>query len=176
LAGYTKLSMADSNQQKWVHLIAIGGTGMGSIAGLLKDRGLFVSGSDGPIYPPMSDFLRDRGIPVRNEYSADNLKGSTWGIDKERPDLVIVGNAISKGHVEASLVEDWVSDAHSFRRMSFPEALAEYAIHEKQSIVVAGTHGKTTTASIAAACLDAVGKEPGFFMSLGFGRCICLRG
>jgi len=145
---------------------------MGSIAGLLKDKGLFVSGSDGPIYPPMSDFLRDRGIPVRSEYSVENLKGSTWGLDKERPDIVIVGNAISKGHVEASAVEEWVSDAHSFRRMSFPEALAEYAIQDKQSLVVAGTHGKTTTASITAAVLEALGKEPGFFIGgipLNFG-------
>jgi UDP-N-acetylmuramate: L-alanyl-gamma-D-glutamyl-meso-diaminopimelate ligase len=164
--------MADSNQQKWVHLIAIGGTGMASIAGLLKDRGFFVSGSDGPIYPPMSDYLKDREIPVRSEYSTENLKGSTWGIERERPDLVIVGNAISKGHVEASIVEEWVSDAHSFRRMSFPEALAEYAIQEKQSLVVAGTHGKTTTVSIAAAGLDAIEKAPGFFIGgipLNFG-------
>lgn len=164
---------ADSNKPKWAHLIAIGGTGMGSIAGLLKDRGFFVSGSDGPIYPPMSDYLSNRGIPVRSEYSVENLKGSTWGINKERPDLVIVGNAISRGHIEATLVEEWVAEfPHEFKRMSFPEALAEFAIQDKQSLVVAGTHGKTTTASVAAAVLESLGKDPGFFIGgipLNFG-------
>lgn len=173
MAGYTKFRMADSNQKKWAHLIAIGGTGMGSIAGLLKDRGFLVTGSDGPIYPPMSDYLKNREIPTRSEYSLENLRGSTWGIEKERPDLVIVGNAISRGHVEAAVVEEWVVEhAGSFRRMSFPEALAEFAIDDKQSLVVAGTHGKTTTSSIAAACLDALKKEPGFFIGgipLNFG-------
>lgn len=164
---------ADSSKAKWAHLIAIGGTGMGSIAGLLKDRGFVVTGSDGPIYPPMSDYLKNRDIPTRAEYSVENLNGATWGFPNARPDLVIVGNAISRGHVEAALVEDWVAESpHDFRRMSFPEALAEFAIQDKQSLVVAGTHGKTTTASLAAACLEGLNQEPGFFIGgipLNFG-------
>jgi len=118
----------------------------------------------------MSDFLAQKQIPIVDEYSAENLKGSTWGIEKDRPDMVIVGNAISKGHVEASIVEDWVQDG--YKRLSFPQALAEFAIQDKQSIVVAGTHGKTTTASIGAHALDVLGHEPGFFIGgipLNFG-------
>ena len=168
-------------EKKWAHLVAVGGTGMGALAALLQDLGWVVTGSDGPLYPPMSTFLQDRSIPVATPYSADNLSGSAWTKTalsqslgtRLNPDLVIVGNAISRGHPEADVVERLVAEQKT-QRMSFAEALAEFAIRDCQSLVVCGTHGKTTTTTMAAWLLESEGCHPGFFIggipkNFGFG-------
>lgn len=155
--------------KQWVHFIAIGGTGMGALAALLQDQGWLVTGSDGPLYPPMSTFLKDRGLPIRSSYDASHLTGAAWDFkDKKHPDLVIVGNSISRGHAEASEAERL-----GLNRMSFPQALAEFCIRDRRSFVVAGTHGKTTTTSILGWALESLGRKPGFFIGgipLNFGQ------
>ncbi len=148
---------------KWAHLVAIGGTGMGALAALLQDKGVFVSGSDGPLYPPMSTFLESRKIPMQVGYKAENLKGSTWGLTKDCPDLIIVGNAISRNNLEAVAVEELLA-ANKSTRMSFAQALAEYCIGDKKSFVIVGTHGKTTTTSLMAWAFESLKREPGYFI------------
>ena len=123
--------------QKHVYLIGICGTAMASLAGMLKLEGHDVSGSDAAAYPPMSDVLRENGICVHEPYSEKNLD--------RRPDLVVVGNAISRGNVELERVLDeripFVSMAH---------LLYEEFLRGREPLVVAGTHGKTTTTSMLA--------------------------
>ncbi|MBS1985081.1 MAG: hypothetical protein JST16_13005, partial [Bdellovibrionales bacterium] len=153
------LNLNSKNPAKWVHFVAIGGTGMGALAALLQDDGWFVTGSDGPLYPPMSEFLARRGMPLKASYDASHITGAAWGLEKSHPDLVVIGNAISRGHVEAEAVEKL-----GLRRMSFPEALAEFSIRDRRSFVVAGTHGKTTTTSVLAWALESLGRAPGFLI------------
>src|SRR6201997_1069711 len=120
-----------------IHLIGICGTAMASLAGMLKQQGHRVTGSDAAAYPPMSDLLRQLGIPVREPYSEANLD--------PRPDLVIVGNAISRGNIEL----EYVLDARiPFRSMA--QTIHEEFIVGRETLVVAGTHGKTTTTSMLA--------------------------
>jgi len=155
---------SNSNQApKWAHFIAVGGTGVGALAVLLQEEGYIVTGSDGPLYPPMSDFLDSRGIKRVDHYRAENLNGKEWGIDQEYPDLIIVGNAISRGHVEANVAEELAAKGVS-EKMSFAAALAHFAIRDRKSFVVAGTHGKTSTSTQMAWALESLGKEPGFFI------------
>ena len=135
---------------------------MGALAALLQDLGWQVTGSDGPLYPPMSTFLASRRIPLAEGYAPENVRGERWGIAKARPDLVVIGNAISRSNVEAQAVEACV--AEGTRRMSFAQALAEFCIDDRRSFVVAGTHGKTTTSSVLAWCLESLGRQPGFFV------------
>jgi len=120
-----------------VHFTAICGVGMGSLAALLHAEGYRVSGSDENVYPPMSTLLESLGIVVNNGYAARHLI--------ERPDLVVIGNAVSRDNAEAQEV---------FRAgipfVSLPQALGEFLVDQKQSVVVAGTHGKTTTTSLMA--------------------------
>ena len=124
-------------QEKHIHLIGICGSAMASLAGMLQTRGYRVTGSDAAAYPPMSDLLHALGIAIKEPYGEANLT--------PRPDLVIVGNAISRGNVELEYVLD--------QRIPF-RSLAEIIQHEflvgKESLVVAGTHGKTTTTSMLA--------------------------
>ena len=124
-------------QEKHVHLIGICGSAMASLAGMLQTRGYRVTGSDAASYPPMSDLLHALGIAIKEPYGEANLT--------PRPDLVIVGNAISRGNVELEYVLD--------QRIPF-RSLAETIQHEflvgRESLVVAGTHGKTTTTSMLA--------------------------
>src|SRR5437868_69804 len=118
------------NQQHF-HLIGICGTAMASLAGMLKERGMRVSGSDAAAYPPMSDFLASLGIAVAQPYSEANLK--------PRPQVVVVGNAISRGNPELEHVLD-----ERIPMRSLPQVLQEYFLYAHEPIVVAGTHGKTT--------------------------------
>jgi len=134
-----------------IHLIGICGTGMASLAGMLKASGHQVQGSDQNVYPPMSTILEQAGIPVFSPYDAKNLESS--------PELVIVGNAISRGNAEAEEVL-----AKGIPYLSMPQALAKFYLQGKKSLVVAGTHGKTTTASLLAWVLETAGKEPSFFI------------
>jgi UDP-N-acetylmuramate: L-alanyl-gamma-D-glutamyl-meso-diaminopimelate ligase len=160
--GLARLKSAQA--QPWVHFVAIGGTGMGSLAGLLKQQDVFVTGSDGPLYPPMSTFLDELKIPRVEGYSERNLEGPSWGLPQGRvPDLVIVGNAVSRPNVEAQKTESLMGQGLS-ARMSFAQALAEFGIADRKSFVVCGTHGKTTTTSICAWALESLGLKPGFFV------------
>ncbi|HLN88192.1 MAG TPA: Mur ligase family protein, partial [Candidatus Limnocylindrales bacterium] len=142
-----------------IHLIAVCGVGMASLAGLLQSRGYRVTGSDQNVYPPMSTYLGEIGIEVLTGYSAEHLV--------PRPDLVVIGNAISRGNPEAETVI-----SHNLAHISFPQALGEFLIGSRRSLVIAGTHGKTTTSALAAWVLTAAGLDPGFFVGgvpLNFG-------
>ncbi len=142
-----------------IHLIAICGVGMASLAGLLKSRGYHVTGSDQNIYPPMSGYLAEIGVDVLSGYHAAHVT--------PHPDLVIIGNAISRGNPEAEAVL-----SQGIPYISFPQALGEFLIGSSFSLVVAGTHGKTTTTALAAWVLKRAGLEPGFFVGgvpLNFG-------
>jgi UDP-N-acetylmuramate: L-alanyl-gamma-D-glutamyl-meso-diaminopimelate ligase len=131
-----------------VHFIAIAGTGMGSLAGLLKSRGLEVTGSDSDVYPPMSTALEAWGVPVAKGFRPENVL-------ERRPDLVVIGNAVRAENPEARAAID-----AGLPYLSFPDALYQHAIEGKHSVVVAGTHGKTTTGSIIATLLFETGRDP----------------
>lgn len=134
-----------------IHLIGICGTGMASLAAMLKESGYEVSGDDEGVYPPMSDFLAERRIPVVQGYSAANLRPA--------PDLVIVGNALSRGNPEVEFALN-----ERLTLTSFPEALKDFFLREKTPIVVTGTHGKTTTTSMISWGLHAAGRQPNFLI------------
>jgi UDP-N-acetylmuramate: L-alanyl-gamma-D-glutamyl-meso-diaminopimelate ligase len=134
-----------------IHFIAICGVGMASLAGLLQSQGYRVTGSDENVYPPMSTYLRGIGIPILSGYSPEHLA--------ERPDLVIIGNAVSRTNPEVQAVL-----ASNIPYISFPDALGKFLIGARQSLVIAGTHGKTTTTALAAWVLTRAGLEPGFFV------------
>ena len=134
-----------------VYLIAICGVGMASLAGLLQSQGYRVSGSDQNSYPPMSTYLGRFGIEVLAGYSVKHLV--------RRPDLVVIGNAVSRNNPEVQSVLDL-----GIPYLSFPQALGRFLIGSKRSIVVVGTHGKTTTTALLAWVLAKVGWDPSFFV------------
>jgi UDP-N-acetylmuramate: L-alanyl-gamma-D-glutamyl-meso-diaminopimelate ligase len=140
-----------SSEIKSVHFVGICGTAMAATAVAMKDRGFEITGSDQNVYPPMSTFLAARGIEVINGYAERNLA--------HQPDLVVIGNAISRGNPEAEFVLD-----HKLRYGSLPELLKEFFIRGKRSIVVAGTHGKTTTSSLLAWVFEHNGLNPGYLI------------
>jgi hypothetical protein len=130
-----------------VHLIGICGTAMATLAALLKHRGFEVRGSDQAVYPPMDEFLAREGIPVLLGYRAEHITSDL--------SLVVVGNAISRGNPELEEVLD-----RKIRHCSLPEALREHFLWGARSIVVAGTHGKTTTTALAGSLLAHGGLDP----------------
>jgi len=130
-----------------IHLIGVCGTAMATLAALLKYAGNDVSGSDEHVYPPMSDFLAAEGITVLAGYRPENVAGPL--------DLVVVGNAISRGNAELEAVLD-----RNLRYTSLPEAIRDQWLWDAQSIVIAGTHGKTTTTSLTGWLLTAAGADP----------------
>ena len=134
---------------KSVHFVGIGGTAMASVAAAMKDRGYTVTGSDQNIYPPMSDFIAEQKLPVSLGYDAKNLAGN--------PDLVVIGNAISRGNPEAEATLN-----RKLRYCSLPELLKEFFIRGKRSIVVSGTHGKTTTTSLLTWVFEHNGRNPSY--------------
>ncbi|MCP5521439.1 MAG: UDP-N-acetylmuramate:L-alanyl-gamma-D-glutamyl-meso-diaminopimelate ligase [Verrucomicrobiales bacterium] len=132
---------------------------MASTAAALQERGHTITGSDENAYPPMSDFLASRGIPIRTPYAASNLDPA--------PDLVVIGNAISRGNPEAE-----AALARRLRFCSLPELLREFFIRGRRSLVVAGTHGKTTTTSLLAWVFESAGLNPSYLIGgipLNFG-------
>jgi UDP-N-acetylmuramate: L-alanyl-gamma-D-glutamyl-meso-diaminopimelate ligase len=134
-----------------VHLMGVCGTAMASLAGLLKDRGFKVTGSDQNVYHPMSTQLEKIGIKIMEGYKKENLNPA--------PDLVIVGNVISRGMEEAqALLESEIPFT------SLPQAMGQLVIDQRHSVVVSGTHGKTTTTSLTAWVLDQLGVQPGFMI------------
>ncbi|AMD00315.1 UDP-N-acetylmuramate:L-alanyl-gamma-D-glutamyl-meso-diaminopimelate ligase [Halomonas chromatireducens] len=134
-----------------LHILGICGTFMGSLALLARELGFQVSGSDTDVYPPMSTQLEEAGIALREGYDAANLV--------PRPDLVIVGNALSRGNLEVEAVLN-----QGLPYVSGPQWLAEHVLPGRRVIAVAGTHGKTTTASLLAWLLESAGLEPGFLI------------
>lgn len=135
-----------------VHFIGIGGTAMASAAVAMQQRGYQVTGSDvDVIYPPMSTFLAEHSVRVQTGYAEGNLA--------HRPDLVVVGNAISRGNPEAEAVLD-----RKMRYCSLPELLKEFFIRGKRSLVVTGTHGKTTTTSLLTWVFESAGLHPSYLI------------
>jgi UDP-N-acetylmuramate: L-alanyl-gamma-D-glutamyl-meso-diaminopimelate ligase len=133
---------------KRVYLIGIAGTAMASLAGMLQERGYEVFGSDEHVYPPMSTYLESRGIQVLEGYTKEHL-------ETLRPDLVIIGNVAAVTNAEAAAVLE-----KDLPYTSMPEAIYELFIKGKHSIVIAGTHGKTSTTSLMAWLLESAGRHP----------------
>ncbi len=136
---------------KHIHMIGIGGSAMSPLAGMLRERGYRVTGSDAGVYPPASTLLESLGIPFSAKFDAANLTPA--------PDLVVVGNALSRGNVEIEEMLDRKLKYHSL-----PEILEEEFLPGKHSIVVSGTHGKTTTTAMLAWIFQVAGKNPNFLV------------
>ncbi|TGK01490.1 UDP-N-acetylmuramate--alanine ligase [Leptospira langatensis] len=133
-----------------IHLVGIGGIAMGNLASMLRSLGHEVSGSDAGVYPPMSDKLKEWGIPYAEGFDAERVKGK---------DLIVIGNAISRGNPE---VEEVLNSGLEYASMS--SALEKYILAGKKVVVVAGTHGKTTTTFMIHHLLKEVGLKPGLFV------------
>lgn len=157
---------------KTVHLIAVCGTAMGALACMLKDMGYQVTGSDNNIYPPMSRFLNQKGVSIMAGFDGAHLS--------YRPDLVVVGNAVSRENAEVVATAEM-----ALGYCSMPQAVNHFAAAGKRQVLVAGTHGKTTTSAILAWILFCAGRDPSFiiggilpnFMSnyrTGTGDCIVI--
>lgn len=134
-----------------IHLVAACGTGMGTLACILKEMGHVVTGSDLNVYPPMSDFLKEKGIPLFQGYAPSHID--------HKPDLVIIGNAVTKDNPEAKAVLE-----SGIEYLSMPQAVNRFIARDKKIILVTGTHGKTTTSSIMAHMLYAAGMDPSFMI------------
>jgi len=140
-----------SENVKNIHLIAICGTGMGALGSILKDLGYKVTGSDQKVYPPMSDFLSSKGIEIAEGFNQNNV---SYG-----PDLVVVGNAVSKDNPEVVRMNQM-----GLEFCSMPQAFNRFVAAGKKQLVIAGTHGKTTTSSILAWILYEAGLDPSFMI------------
>jgi UDP-N-acetylmuramate: L-alanyl-gamma-D-glutamyl-meso-diaminopimelate ligase len=125
---------------------------MAPLAVMLKKAGHRVTGSDAGVFPPMSDVLAAAGIEILPGFSEERIRSL-------RPDLVVIGNAVTKTNPEAVAVESL-----GLRRASFPQALAQFFLEGQRSVVVAGTHGKTTTTGMLATALEAAGEAPGYLV------------
>jgi UDP-N-acetylmuramate: L-alanyl-gamma-D-glutamyl-meso-diaminopimelate ligase len=134
-----------------IHLIAVCGTGMGALAGMLKDKDFQVRGSDQKVYPPMSDFLTQKGVAVLEGFNETNLH--------DRPDLVVVGNAVTKDNPEVLAMQKL-----GLNFCSMPQAINHFITADKKPIVVTGTHGKTTTAAILAWIFYVANLDPSFMV------------
>jgi UDP-N-acetylmuramate: L-alanyl-gamma-D-glutamyl-meso-diaminopimelate ligase len=134
-----------------IHLIAVCGTGMGALACMLKNLGFEITGSDHRIYPPMSDFLVEQGVHIMDGFNAAHISDET--------DLVIVGNAVTRENPEAKKMQQM-----GIPFCSMPQALNHFVARDKKTLVISGTHGKTTTASILAWMLYKAGRDPSFMI------------
>lgn len=133
-----------------VHLIAVCGVGMSALATLLREAGHSVSGSDAHAYPPASTLLRNLGVTVATGWEPRRLDGA---------DLVICGNAVTRDNPEAAAARE-----RGLRTMSFPQALEELFLEGRRPLVVAGTHGKTTSACMLSFVLERCGRDPGWLI------------
>lgn len=149
-----KLDALRLESLKTVHIVGVGGTLMGAFAAFLKRRGVEVTGSDLTIYPPMCDVLREAGVQVMIGYRVENLTKL-----KQRPDLVVIGNVIRSDNLEARAAID-----AGYLYSSLPEAMEKLFLPLTRNLVVAGTHGKTTTSSLLAYTLIQCGQEPNYFI------------
>jgi UDP-N-acetylmuramate: L-alanyl-gamma-D-glutamyl-meso-diaminopimelate ligase len=136
---------------KHFHFIGICGTAMGSVAAAMKERGFKITGSDSAVYPPISTFLEERKIGLEKGYRAGNIPA--------KADVIVVGNAISRGNEELEEVLN-----RKLRYVSMPEVLKEHFLRGKRNFVVTGTHGKTTTTSLLTWLLHEGGKDPSFLI------------
>ena len=135
---------------KHLHILGVCGTAMAGIADLAKNLGWRVTGSDAGVYPPMSDYLAALGVEIA-PFAADNLDPA--------PDLCVIGNAMSRGNVEVEAILD-----RGLSYCSGPEFIGQHVLAGRHAIVVAGTHGKTTTSALMAHLLETAGKSPGFLI------------
>jgi UDP-N-acetylmuramate: L-alanyl-gamma-D-glutamyl-meso-diaminopimelate ligase len=141
-----------TEKPKHIHFVAICGVGMAPMAVMLRDAGHRITGSDVAAYPPMGDMLRQAGIDVKLAFDPKNLE--------PRPDLVVIGNAVTRTNPEAQAVEQL-----GIEKTSFPAALGRFFLKPgMKSLVVAGTHGKTTTTGMLAHCLATAGADPGYLV------------
>jgi len=136
-----------------IYFLGIAGTAMGNAALLLRSLGHEVLGCDQAVYPPMSDLLGASGVEILQGYDAERLQ-------ELRPDLVVVGNAYSRGNEEV----EYLLESQRFELLSLPEALRRFVLGGRRNIVVSGTHGKTTTTAIAAFLLEQAGEQPGYMI------------
>ena len=136
---------------KKLYFMGIGGTGMAAVAGLFKEAGFTISGSDQGVYPPMSTMLDELEIPYYQGYKKEN-------IENEKPDAIVVANALSRGNEEIEYMLD-----KGLNYTSFPSLMGEYFL-SKTSIVVCGTHGKTTTSSLMSYFLESLKVDPSFLI------------
>jgi UDP-N-acetylmuramate: L-alanyl-gamma-D-glutamyl-meso-diaminopimelate ligase len=145
------MTLPEGSNRKHIHIIGIGGSAMAPLAGMLRERGFRVSGSDAGVYPPASTLLDSLGISYFPAFDAGHIAPA--------PDLVVVGNIIARGNPE---LEEVLDRKLPFRSM--PEILEEVFLPGKHSIVVSGTHGKTTTTAMLAWIFHSAGKEPTFLV------------
>src|SRR5262250_1620014 len=154
------------SEAKHVHVIGIGGSAMAPLAGMLREHGFRVTGSDSGVYPPASTLLESLGISFFHSFDAAHLQPT--------PDLVVVGNIIARGNPELEQVLD-----RKIPYRSMPEILEEVFLPGKHSIVVSGTHGKTTTTAMLAWIFHTAGKRPNFLVggvAENFGKSYGLEG
>ena len=144
--------MAPDNGNKKIYFMGIGGIAMGSLATMLKESGYEVTGSDQGLYPPMSLHLEALKVPVHIGYKAENVTASA-------PDMVVVGNVIRRDNPEARYVLE-----SGIPYVSMPQAISRFFLESRKSIVIAGTHGKSTTSSLLAWILAHAGLEPTAFI------------
>jgi UDP-N-acetylmuramate: L-alanyl-gamma-D-glutamyl-meso-diaminopimelate ligase len=136
-----------------IYFMGICGTAMGNAALLARAAGHEVSGADTSVYPPMSTVLNEAGIALHEGYDASRL-------GRLAPDLVVVGNAMSRGNVEV----EWLLETRALEFISLPAFLADFVLKKRKNIVIAGTHGKTTTTALTAYLLRSAGRDPGFLI------------
>jgi UDP-N-acetylmuramate: L-alanyl-gamma-D-glutamyl-meso-diaminopimelate ligase len=135
-----------------IHLIGVAGTGMGSLAGMLKASGYEVTGSDENVYPPMSTQLAKWGIEAMQGYRPENLA-------RARPDLVVVGNVVRSVNPEAAAMRE-----RGLPHVSFPQALGDLFMAPRHGVAVVGTHGKTTATAMLGFLLHHAGRDPSFLV------------
>src|SRR5713101_8210648 len=137
---------------KKFHFLGICGTAMASVAAALQERGFKISGSDENVYPPMSTFLQEKGIALKQDYRAENIPPDT--------DIVVIGNAMKRGNPEVEAVLN-----RKLFYLSLPEVLKNYFLRGRHNLVVTGTHGKTTTTSLLAWIMEKAGRKPGYLIA-----------
>src|SRR5437764_1013806 len=133
------------------HFLGICGTAMASVAAAMQERGFKVTGSDENVYPPMSSFLRDKGIALKQGYRAENIPGDA--------DVVVIGNAMKRGNTEVEAVLN-----RKLLYLSLPEVLRNFFLRGPHNLVVTGTHGKPTTTALLAWTMEQTGREPGYLI------------
>jgi UDP-N-acetylmuramate: L-alanyl-gamma-D-glutamyl-meso-diaminopimelate ligase len=136
-----------------LYFMGICGTAMGNAALLARANGHEVLGADTGVYPPMSHVLAEAGVTIHEGYDADRLA-------RLAPDLVVIGNAMSRGNPEV----EWLLDSRALAFTSLPALLAEFVLKGRRNIVIAGTHGKTTTTALTAFLLRENGRDPGYLI------------
>src|SRR5213080_1454053 len=136
---------------KKFHFLGICGSAMASVAAALQERGFKVTGSDENAYPPMSNFLQEKGIALKEGYRAENIPSDA--------DIVVIGNAMKRGNPEVEAVLN-----RKLFYLSLPEVLKNYFLRGRHNLVVTGTHGKTTTTALLAWIMDKAGLKPGYLI------------